>query len=97
MKITNIQYVRNGSGCCEGFTQVFFSNGRNLKNMMAILFGYHQELPADQVAVINLDDPTLKWDASDFLPQIREAIATWEASWDASQAKYTVKFPFTVK
>ena len=97
MKITNIQYVRNGSGCCEGFTQVLFSDGRNFKNMMAILFGYHQELPVDQVAVINLDDPTLKWDASDFLPQIREAIAAWEDSWDSTQAVYTIKYPFTVR
>lgn len=92
MKITNIQNVRNGSGYCEGFTQVFFSDGRGYKNMMAIAFSSE-----DQVAVINLDDPTLKWDAQDWRDKLREAIAAWEASWDASQAKYTIKFPFTVK
>ena len=91
MKITNIQHVRNGSD--ESFTQILFSEGRSFSNMMAIAFGSFD----DQLAIINLNDPTTKYAAADFRDQLREAIATWEASWDASQAKYTVKFPFTVK
>lgn len=100
MRIDNIQYVRNGSGGCDGFTQVFFSDGRKYKNMMAIAFHY-PELPANEdrskFAVIDLDDPTAKFDGEFFLPKILRAIAAWDSSWDASQAKYTIKFPFTVK
>lgn len=91
MKITNIQYVRNGS-CCEGFTQAFFSDGRKYKNMMAIAFP-----SPEQFALINLDDPTMKLDPAYWQSQVQQAIAAWESSWDTSQAKYTIKFPFTVK
>lgn len=97
MRITNIQYVRNGSGCCEGFTQVFFSDGRKFKNMMAILFGLHRITPEDQVAVVNLDDPTLKWDAQDWQPRLHAAIATWYDTYDHSTGAYTQQFPFEVK
>lgn len=93
MRITNIQYHRNGSGCCDGFTQVFFEQDRVIhKNLMAIAFE-----SSGQFAVIDLEDPTAKFDGDYHRPKIEKAIATWESSWDASQAKYTIKFPFTVK
>jgi hypothetical protein len=90
MKITNIQYHRNGSGTAEGFTQVLFHHNRTDKNLMALVF-------SSQIAVINLDDPTAKFNGDYYLPWIRAAIAAWEESWDSAQAAYAIKFPFTVR
>ena len=89
MKITNIQHVRNGG--LESFMQVFFSDRPSYKNLMAIAF--HSP---SQIAVINLDDPTMKLDPEYWRRQIEQAIAAWEESWDSSRAIYTIKFPFEV-
>ena len=92
MKITNILYHRNGSGCCEGFTQVFFSEGRKLKNMMAILFE-----DTSKMGLINLDDPTAKFDADYYRPTLESALKTYWVTFDHTVGAYTQKFPFEVK
>jgi hypothetical protein len=91
MKINSIQHVRNGSD--ESFTQVLFSDGRNFKNMMAIAF----ESLDDRLAIINLDAPTTKYAAADFRDQLRQAIATWEDSWNSDKGIYMILFPFMVR
>ena len=92
MKITNILYHRNGSGCCEGFTQVFFSADRKLKNMMAIAFEH-----TSQLAIVNLDDLTAKFDGDYYRANIVTAISVWSNSWVGDAIVYTQKFPFEVK
>ena len=91
MKITNIQYTRNGSGCCEGFHQVFFNDGRTFKNMMAIAFS-----DRDQLAIVSLDNLTLKWEAQEWREKIYQAIDLYEGSWSHAESAYTIKFPFTI-
>lgn len=92
MKITNIIYHRNGSGTCEGFTQVFFQQSRVVhKNMMAIAFEN-----TSQLAIIDLDDPSAKFDGDYFRKVIVEAIHTWSNTWAFDDSGYTQKFPFTV-